>query len=77
MLEGRNNLFHGWGTIGLGGEEKLMKNRMADPLLKADGFHLTEESPAINAGAALGDSVSGDIEGDYRGLRPDIGADEF
>ena len=77
MLEGRNNLFFGWQVIGLDGKERLLKSRQIDPLLEGKGFRLREGSPAINAAAALGESVSGDIDGDYRGLRPDIGADEF
>ena len=48
----------------------------ANPLLAADRIHLTENSPAIDAGAAIG--VTSDIDGDDRpqGGAVDIGPDE-
>jgi hypothetical protein len=48
-----------------------------DPLFLGDGFHLTEESPAIDKGIDAG--VSRDIDGQPRpqGSGPDLGADEW
>lgn len=48
---------------------------LADPLLAADGYHLTAGSPAINHGVPTW--VTTDIDGDQRLGLPDIGADEY
>jgi len=54
----------------------LKKARFANPLLD-ESLKLLPGSPAIDAGAGQGQLVPFDFEGDYRGLRPDIVADEF
>ena len=55
-------------------------NRNADPLFVNAGnyYHLTKESPCINAGTSTG-APETDIDGDSRpqGKRVDIGADEY
>ncbi len=55
-------------------------NTGEDPLLAEDGYHLTADSPCINAGDPTGDySGQFDIDGEDRvtAARVDIGADEF
>ena len=51
-----------------------------DPLFAAEGdYHLSPDSPCIDAGALVDDTPEFDIEGDPRvvGSAPDMGADEF
>jgi len=51
-----------------------------DPLFVAEGdYHLSQDSPCIDAGVPLDDTAEFDIDGDPRvvGNAPDMGADEF
>lgn len=51
-----------------------------DPLFASEGdYHLSADSPCIDAGAVADDTPEFDIEGDPRvvGSAPDMGADEF
>jgi hypothetical protein len=62
--------------VGLGNQEGMEGFTFIDPLLDADGVHLTPQSPAINAGGNVGLNV--DIDGDARPIQTafDLGCDE-
>jgi hypothetical protein len=46
-----------------------------DPAFALDGYHIGSGSVAINRGVASG--VGRDIDGEERGIAPDLGADEY
>jgi parallel beta-helix repeat protein len=46
-----------------------------DPAFGPDGYHIRTGSAAINRGVAAG--VGSDIDGEVRGIAPDLGADEY
>lgn len=65
----------GWGDLDFKGAGNISE----DPLFVGEGdYHLTANSPCIDAGASLSANLS-DIDGDSRplGLRHDIGSDEW
>jgi hypothetical protein len=71
-------LWHANTTKGGGaGTVNSVNDHLADPAFASDGYHLTGNSAAIDAGVEAG--VDADIDGDPRPLRAgyDIGADEF
>lgn len=79
----KNNLFAGNGgsTGDYGGEGNVRIANKADARFKdlsAKDFHLTDGSPAINKGVAIG-AVGNDMDGDDRPHRSgyDAGADEY
>lgn len=60
-----------------GGALQETASLQGNAALSADGYHLTSQSPAINAGNS-NVTVSDDIDGQSRNDgRPDIGADEY
>jgi hypothetical protein len=72
-VNGSNNLFWNNHTNTFSGTNFIVGN----PLLAMDGYHLTSDSPAIDAG--MNAAVLEDIDGDKRPILSgfDIGADEW
>jgi hypothetical protein len=71
LWHGNTTNWDGAGTI------NHSNDRNGDPAFDTDGYHLTSNSAAIDAGVDAG--VTTDIDGDARprGCFSDIGADEF